>query len=129
MICHTVLVAYIHETCVTDAIIFDDMIQFAMHYGSSSIQPRKHRSEERCIFKNVIQSVRKQKHPGNPGHKLETLISFFIQLRRDENALCNWFNKENCQSHWCDVVTDRNTFQTPYNRVPILSANTTSENF
>lgn len=59
MICHTVLVAYIHETCVTDAIVFDDKIQFAMHYGRSSIQLRKHRSEQRCIFKNVIRSVRK----------------------------------------------------------------------
>lgn len=72
MICHTVLVAYVHETCITDTIIFNDMIQFTVHRGSSSIQPRKHRSEERCMFKNVIQTVRKWKHPGDPGHELET---------------------------------------------------------
>lgn len=135
MICHTVLVAYIHETCVTDAIVFDDKIQFAMHYGRSSIQLRKHRSEQRCIFKNVIQSVRKWKHPGNPGHKLETLISFSIQLRRDKMRMpcaIGSIKKTVSLTGVCDVVTDRNTFRTynrPYNRVPILSANTTSGNF
>lgn len=132
MICHTVLVAYIHETCITDTIIFNDMIQFTVHRGSSSIQPRKHRSEERCMFKNVIQTVRKWKHPGDPGHELETLTSFSIQLRRDEMKMpcaIGSVRKTVSLTGVCDVVTDRNTFQAPYNRVPILNANTTSGKF
>lgn len=108
------------------------MIQFTVHRGSSSIQPRKHRSEERCMFKNVIQTVRKRKHPGDPGHELETLTSFSIQLRRDEMkkpCAIGSVRKTVSLTGVCDVVTDRNMFQAPYNRVPILNANTTSGKF